>query len=371
MYRGSRILFVACIALAMLSSCATCPPKQGPRPTAASGPRWEGFYPPGQITEQWLAGKGIELDVAVARSVLPRTCKLVLHDGPRQASRKKLRTMRQRYCGAPQVRAWNEDRCAALASATACEADSCSYQHFGNCTGFLLGGGVLLTAAHCLATMERKPGLATRSVVLCPRGPGAPPRRLRLGQRTLGKRDFAHQWVALWERNPMDVALVRVEHEALPAWPVGPVPAAGQLVFTSGYPRAEGRSEADRRAHGYQLVFGTPAQSFGRVHDQNSAQRPFCSVDGTQERWSLQQPCPSGKVQQGGQTSYRGVIFHAPFVTTVDTVNGYSGAPVFDGAGRLVGVTVTIMGPVDPQLRYEDLTVGVSARRALQRLGHE
>lgn len=341
------------IVLVLLLGCSRAPQV---RTEAERAGGWEGFYPPARITGAWLGRRGIPLDADVVQRVVPRAVKLVLANGSKQAPEAELVKMHGRYCDAPAVRAWNRKRCAALETRR-CTDGQCAYEHFGNCSGLLVGGGRLLTAAHCLAELTEKGTLAQASEVLVPGEGGSPARTLRLGKVTLGKRDFSHEWVAVNEPGAVDAALATVEDGGLEPWPTAPLPERGGVVFMVGYPRIERRSAAARLARGYELVFGTPALTFGRVVEPNRSGHPFCSVDGDQEHWALAEDCPVAR----GAAGQRGPITHGAFLTSADTTNGLSGAPVLDAKGRLVGVNVTVAGGIDPQERYGSRAVGVSA----------
>lgn len=345
----------------LLHGCHNAPPLRA-APAPAEG--WEGFYPPARVTDAWLRQRGIPLDAAAVRQVVPRVVKLVLAGGSKQAPEPELVKMHERYCAAPAVRAWNRKRCAAL-EARRCAGGQCTYEHFGNCSGLLVGGGRLLTAAHCVAELAEDAALARASEVLAPGEGGAPTRTLRLGKIALGKRDFSHEWVAVREPGAVDAALATVEDSGLEPWPRAPLPERGAVIFMVGYPRAERRTAATRKALSYELVFGTPAVTFGRVMEPNRAGRPFCSVDGNQEHWALAGDCPVAR----GAAGQRGPITRGAFLTSADTTNGLSGAPVLDEKGRLIGVNVTVAGGIDPQERYGSQAVGVSAAAVARALG--
>ena len=292
------------------------------------------------------------------------------HDG--EASAADLATMEARYCKGSDVRAWNEDRCEALAART-CEGDTCHYRHIGNCSGLIFGQGVLLTAAHCVDGMVDHPERAKNSAVLMP-GPYGTPDRLAIGDITVGKQDFDHHWVALGEENPVDVATIVIEDRGAPPVEIATeLPAAGSPLFLVGYPRVERRPAADRKRSGYELNFGTPTASFGTLVDANAKDLPLCNVDGMQEHWALAKDCPEGEVEVDGEGTWKGVISRSVALADFDSCNGYSGAPVMDAGGRLVGVNITLTGQTDPQERFDPETrmVFVPIAPAMKRLGLE
>lgn len=332
---------------------------------------WEGFFPPGSLDDAWLDDRGIDLDAATVRSVADRVVKLSLDDGEREAPAAQLAEMQRRYCEPPDVRAWNEDRCRALEQRR-CTGETCRYEHFGNCSGILLGGGILLTAAHCVAALMETPQRKARSAVLRPGPDGLPARRLPLGAIRAAKRDFGHHWVVVEPAaDPVDVAAVGIDDGGLNRMPVAALPARGEPVFIVGYPRVEGRRPEDLQTAGYRLTFGTPSVSFGRLVDPNQDDHPLCNVDGNQEHWALRSECPTGPAEVDGQSTWRGVITRSPFLAGYDSCNGYSGGPVFDARGRLTGVNVTLMSKTDPQERFDPAArmIAIPATRAIERLG--
>ena len=116
-----------------------------------------------------------------------------------------------------------------------------------------------------------------------------------------------------------------------------------------------------------------PAASFGTLADANRKDLPLCNVDGWQEHWALKEPCPEGEVEVEGTPTWRGVITRSVALADFDSCNGFSGAPVLDAQGRLIGTNVTLISKVDPQDRFDPETrqVFVPARNALARLGVE
>jgi len=363
--------------LILLAGCSHSPTLKAPQPgeadVEASGTAgWEGFFPVRDVDDAWLARRGIPLRAEALARVRARVAKIAIAYGPMEAPEEELAWREERYCGDEAVRAWNVACCEAL-EARQCADGTCAYEHYGNCSGLLLRDGLLLTAAHCVADLAEDAELCSRSEVLVPGSDGRPARSLDLGEIRIGKSDFSHHWVALGEEDPVDVASVAVEVEGLEPYPLAELPSEGDVIFIMGYPRVERRSPEDRRAAGYDLVFGTPSVSFGRLADRNEADLPLCNVDGWQEHWTLAESCPEGETTVEGVDTWTGVITRSPFLTTFDSCNGYSGAPVLDEHGRLIGVNVTLIGPVNPQERFHPETrmVAIPVRRALSRLNLE
>lgn len=329
----------------------------------------EGLFGLDQLSDEWLKRHGVAVPRAVLDRVRSRTVKLVLDGGDKQVPERMAADWEQMACSAPETAAWNVDRCRGLKQRD-CKDGVCTLRYFGNCSGLLRGEGQLLTAAHCVADLAGDDGRRRGSSVL-KQGPDGQPIATPLGDViAILKRDFDHHWVAVDEAHPVDVALVGVDDGGLDRFPTAPVPAIGGRLFIHGFPRVEGRSDEAMRAHGYTRRVGEPSFSFGRLAHPGGDDLVFCNVDGDQEHWRLAADCPTGDVTVGDQATWRGPISELALLATYDSLNGYSGAPVFDAEGRLVAVNSTIMSPFNPQERYgsEMFTVAIAAEPALQRL---
>jgi hypothetical protein len=339
-----------------------------PAPVEVTG--WEGFWSWDVTDQAWLEERSLPFTARPIHQAHGRVAKLVIAGGTMEAPEPELLQRWARSCEDPHVRSWNVDRCRGL-ERRSCTDGRCTYEHFGNCSGILAGDGWFVTAAHCTAGLEADAALAQASSILVPGLGGRNPSVLRPLSFAAGKRDWEHDWVALDDEDPVDVAAIRVGDGGLQPYPWGPLPAVGEPLYIMGYPRVEGRSSEALAAAGYELVAGTPSVSFGRMADTNPADAPLCNVDGEQEHWALRSPCPAGPVGEGDQQTWTGPISNSPFLASYDSCNGYSGAPVFDAAGRWVGVNFTLASDTDPQEAFVDHArmVATPVQRALIRLG--
>jgi hypothetical protein len=78
---------------------------------------------------------------------------------------------------------------------------------------------------------------------------------------------------------------------------------------------------------------------------------------------------------EDGSPAAIGPITEGAFLSNTDTINGYSGAPLFDAAGRWIGINVTVYG-ADPREGYSDAMRAVHLKSeavidALERAGLE
>jgi hypothetical protein len=331
---------------------------------------WEGFWPWQVVDDAWLAKRELPFVLSSVQAPVGRVGKLVIAGGIREAPEAELQDTWMRSCGEPATRTWNQDRCRGI-EARQCDDGHCSYEHFGNCSGLLAGGGWFVTAAHCTAGLEADVTLAEDSSILLPSLEPNGVRRWSLGGIVSGKSDWEHHWVAIEGEDSVDVAAIQVDDHGLPPFPRAGLPALGEPLFILGYPRVEGRSLEALEAAGYSLVAGTLSVSFGRLADANPADAPLCNVDGHQEHWALRSPCPAGPVGEGDEQTWTGPISGSPFLATYDSCNGYSGAPVFDAAGRWIGVNFTLASDTNPQDAFVDHArmVATPVDRALGRLG--
>jgi hypothetical protein len=340
-----RLALVAAVS-APHTSCTTAPERESASP--AEPLVVEGFYPLDALTPDFYAAKRIPLEGPGVPSPIARVGKLVLMNGERTVPSSELARMNAFYCGSASVRAWNESLCASV-DAARCIDDQCTYVHFGNCSGFAAGDGRFLTAAHCVAPLLDDEAARSASYILFSSPTGVPSRTAFTVGKLL-KLEFARHFVSL-DETPVDVAVLRIDDGGLKAHAIART-TRGEVVHMVGFPRAERRSEEARARHGYENVAGTLAVSFGEVDDENGANRPLCSTDGLQEHWALADPCPSADVVIDGEPAYRGVLLTRVFTTTMDSMNGFSGAPVFAHTGALVGINSTILATENPQDLY-------------------
>jgi len=383
----NRVLWIAVIPMLWVSAVQADEPSDEPAPPAVEAVTgatpegqgtyappavdgWEGFFPLDRVDDAWLEARGLPFRAETVHGVTGRVGKLVIDDGVREAPAAELQLMADRYCSDPAARAWNEDRCAALEQRQ-CDGETCTYTHVGNCSGFVFDRHHFLTAAHCVDGMVDHPERQATSAILLPDSDGGVGSRLPVTGIRVGKTDFDHHWVAIGDLDPVDVAFVAIElDEGLEPYRTATLPAVGGPLFIVGYPRVEGRDPAACQAAGYALNFGTRTVSFGRLADRNDSGLPLCNVDGMQEHWALVHPCPASSTTVEGFDTWTGVITRWPVLTTYDSCNGYSGAPVFDTQGALVGVNVTLVSDTNPQDAFvpHARMVAIPVGRALDRL---
>ncbi len=323
MSRWPLLAWVVCLACAPIHRDAPSVRDESATRQAAPLHEWEGFFALTEVTQPWLDSQGLPLRIDALSGLRARMGKLVLDNGEKESTPGQLLEIRRTYCS-ESAQPFNESLCQSVARAR-CENDRCTYRHFENCSGFFIGGGRFLTAAHCLEPLVRDDALRRGSVVLPLDAEGKVRAPLPVGAITLGKTVFDRDWVAVAEADPVDAAITQLADDGLPSWPLGPVPERGSLVFMFGFPRSDMRSEQARHQHHYSFMFGTPSVSFGRILDRNERDAPLCNVDGQQEHWRLQEGCQDKVVVVGGQTVQAGRILTHPFLSSIDSTNGYSG----------------------------------------------
>jgi len=277
----------------------------------------------------------------------------VISRGEQTLPEAELLAEEQAICALPHRRAFNERKCEAFARA-ACDGTSCRFEGYGNCSGLLLQRGVFVTAAHCTdALMSSPETLAASRVVFFERQPGG----WHQTEHALGSitplKHVGEAWLTTADGRA-DVAVVGFSDpgEPLPPIEVGAVPEVGEPIWMLGFPRARDRSPEAMAAAGYGVVHGEPSVSIGRVLDPNRDGAPLCSPTGRQDDWAPRSPCPRGIGHgEDGEPTPTGPVTAAPFLSNVDTMNGYSGAPVFDAEGRWIGINSTVYG-ADPRSAY-------------------
>ncbi len=317
----------------------------------------EGFYPVEALTAALVRRRALPPAAKEAQRLMARVGKLVLARGERNRPEAELVAEHRAYCDKPHERAFNAAKCRALEERR-CQGKSCSYQDYANCSGLLLEPGALLTAGHCTAQLASSEALraASRIVFYAKTSAGwratehVPTEVLPL------KQTWDQDWVVPrpGKRDHMDVALVRFKAKGapLPRMAAAATPAKGAGLFVLGFPRSESRPQASMDALGYDHIRGEPAASFGRTVEPNAAGAPLCSITGRQDDWRIAKSCPSGQGRdEKGNATPLGLITSGPFLSNADTINGYSGAPVFDASGSWIGIQVTVVG-ADPRKGY-------------------
>lgn len=358
------------LILLALVGCKTTPRALAGAPMPPEG-GLEGFYPAEAVTAQFLERRAIPVDEDTVQRVLPLVGKLVLHQGPRTSPEAELLAEHAAYCSAPRVRAFNERKCRALEERT-CTGGACTYEAYGNCSGLFAGPGVFVTAAHCTAGMGPE-ALAQSQILAFALGPrGWRAEAFVPGEVDALKRSWEDAWVVLEPAadDRMDVARIRFEGAGPAAVPVSPhAPEAGAALFLAGYPRSGARSPSARERWGYEPVSGTLSLSFGSVRDPNPDGHALCSTTGAQDDWRISGACPTDPTG-GVDGAPLGPVSFAAFTSSVDTINGYSGGPVFDARGRWVGINCTVYG-ADPREGYVEAMTAVHTRAsdAMEALG--
>jgi len=314
----------------------------------------EGFFVAEALSQGFLEGRGLDLDAAQVADRIERTGKLIIFGGQMMDTEAELAAEEEAYCRLPHQRTFNRQKCDGL-EGRVCTGGSCLYEHYGNCSGLFVERGIFVTAAHCTDGMMRAPELLPYGrIVRWEHGAsGWVSQEFELGPISPLKM-FMEGWLTSRE-DQVDVAVIRFEDpgEPLPAIEAAPVPTEGGLLWVTGYPRSTKRDDAAMEAAGYGDAHGEPSASFGRVLDANEANAPLCNVTGRQDEWALTEPCERGTgTGEDHETPVpTGPITYSPFLSSLDTSNGYSGAPVFDESGRWVGITCTVYG-ADPREGY-------------------
>jgi D-aminopeptidase len=331
----------------------------------------EGFFPIEAVDEAFLQGRGLPLDAAVVGERAARVGKLLVFHGHGMGTEAELAAQEAAYCALPHQRAFNEAKCGGLEQRV-CTDGTCLYEDWGNCSGLLLQRGVFVTAAHCTDGLMRAPELLPWSKIVRFEhdGGGWTAIEHELGPISPLKA-FMPGWLTSRE-GQVDVAVVRFEDEGEPLPPLepAPVPGPGAVVWMAGFPRSTDRDEQASTPLGYGHVHGEPSLSFGRIRDDNPDDAPLCSTTGRQDDWTPQAPCPRATgVGDDGSEVPVGPITASPFLSSIDTINGYSGAPVFDAEGRWIGINSTVYG-ADPREGYVPAMqpVHIKAVEAMERL---
>ncbi len=345
-----------------------------------SGARWpdagglEGFYPWEQLSAEFLDGRGIPLPIETLQARFERVGKLELSVGEATLTPEELLAERQAFCGTPRARAFNPARCEAYEDAR-CDEQGCFHPAYRNCSGLFAAPGLFVTAAHCTMGWDEDPDLMAAARLLRPRlaASGWTIESHAIQSALPLKRSWEDAWV-IHEPDALDrmdaAALRYASSDDFPAIEPAAVPDIGEPLWILGFPRNRTRPVEAMDEAGYDLVFGEPSASFGRVREPNRELAPLCSTTGDQDDWRPQSPCPSEiRLDPQGEEAQLGLISEAPFLADMDTTNGYSGAPIFDAEGRWVGVMVTIYG-ADPREAFvpQMRPVAIQAEAVMQAL---
>ncbi len=322
-------------------------------PALPVGAGLEGFFHLEVLDTAFLEARGVPVEADIPRALGARVGKLVLSRGEAVLTEAEFVREQERICGLPHRQVFNQRKCEALDDAI-CNGTTCRYQDYGNCSGLFYQRGVFVTAAHCMDGLTGSPDRLDRTrIVRFQRGPLGWTRHDHPILSIVPLKHFGEAWLST-EEGQVDVAVVHFDDpgEVLPELSIAPVPGPGEPIWMIGYPRSRVRGEEAMAMAGYGNVHGELTASFGRVVDANRLDATLCSTTGRQDDWELVAPCPRGVgTDEDGEPTPTGPITGSPFLSSVDTMNGYSGAPVFDSLGRWIGVNSTVYG-ADPRPAY-------------------
>lgn len=367
------------LPLALLLACAPSPAPEAPTP-----PSWpaegamEGFFPVEEISTAFMEAHGLPFSSVQVQAWLPRVGKLEIPVGEVVLEPGAMDAEESAWCGSALRRRFNPRRCRAYEEAE-CRAGGCRLQAWHSCSGLFLDSARFITAAHCTQgwSLDQQPAVRVLEASHTEAGWRVEPWAIT-GTVPL-KRSWEEGWVIHTPASDdrMDVALLVVTPAEggagamlLPTASPAALPDAGEPLWVLGFPRNTSRPAEAMARGGYGAVYGTPSVSFGRVLDPNPTGAFLCAVDGEQDHWRLLTDCPSA-VAPGpdGAPVHTGVLTEGPFLADIDTMNGYSGAPLFDAEGRWVGLMDTVYG-ADPRAGWSPAmrVVGVQAIAALTAL---